>query len=86
MKAILKNGLIHPKEAVPSNWVEGTELEVEKSSTPSANGAPDDLDNWYAELESSCAQMDAEDSRILRAAVFEVKRQEKERARKEAGL
>jgi hypothetical protein len=33
MKAILKNGLIHPKEPVPSDWSDGTELEVQKSAS-----------------------------------------------------
>lgn len=37
MKAVLKNGVICPKEPVPSDWSEGTELEVQKST----NGAVD---------------------------------------------
>ena len=37
MKAILKNGVIHPTEPVPADWTEGTELEVRKSS----NGVAD---------------------------------------------
>lgn len=32
MKAILKDGLICPKEPVPPEWSDGTELEVQKSS------------------------------------------------------
>ena len=32
MKAILKNGVIFPKEPVPSDWSDGTELDVQKSS------------------------------------------------------
>ncbi|MBI1832502.1 MAG: hypothetical protein HYR84_13755 [Planctomycetes bacterium] len=86
MKAILKNGVIHPKEPVPPDWTEGTELEVEKVASPSANGAVDELDRWYAELDGACGQMDPEDDRILQAAVLQVRRQEKERARREAGL
>jgi hypothetical protein len=82
MKAVLKNGVIYPKEPVPSDWSEGTELNVEKASPQSANGALDELDRWYAELDGACAQMDPEDHRILKAAVLEVRRQEKERARK----
>jgi hypothetical protein len=32
MKAILKNGSICPKEPVPTDWPEGTELDVQKST------------------------------------------------------
>jgi hypothetical protein len=86
MKAVLKNGVILPKEPLPTDWSEGTELEVEKASSKNGIVAGDELDRWYAELESACAQMDPEDDRILKNAVLEVRRQEKERARKEAGL
>jgi hypothetical protein len=47
MKAILKNGAIYPKEPVPSDWSEGTELDVQKST----NGAPD-LEMNYRRLRS----------------------------------
>jgi hypothetical protein len=84
MKAVLKNGMILPKEPLPTDWSDGTELEVEKA--PGKNGRGDELDRWFAELESACAEMDPEDDRILKDAVAEVRRQEKEQARKEAGL
>lgn len=86
MKAVLKNGVIYPKEPVPTDWIDGTELEVQKAAARTVNGAVDDLDRWYVELEAACAQTDSEDDRILKAAVLEVRRQEKERARREAGL
>jgi hypothetical protein len=86
MKAILKNGVIYPKEPVPRDWSEGTELEVERVTGQPGMDSSDELDRWYAELEGACAQMDPEDDRILKEAVLEVRRQEKERARKQAGL
>ena len=86
MKAILKNGVIYPNGPVPADWSDGTELEVERAPTQLGNAAGDELDRWYAELEGACAQMDPEDDRILKAAVVEVCREEKERARREAGL
>ena len=86
MKAILKNGVIYPSEPVPTDWSDGIELEVERVSAQAANTGGDEPDRWYAELEGACAQMDPEDDRILKAAVLEVRRQEKKRARKEAGL
>ena len=86
MKAVFKNGVIYPKEPVPKDWSDGIELEVKRVSAPAADTGGDELDRWYAELEGACAQMDPEDDRILKEAVLEVRRQEKERARKEAGL
>jgi hypothetical protein len=83
MKAVLKNGAVCPQEPFPEDWPEGTELEVVKAP-PSA--ADDDLDRWYAELDAACAQMDPEDDRTLKQAIFEVRRQEKELARKQAAL
>jgi len=47
LKAILKNGVIHPKEPVPSDWPEGTELEVQKST----NGAVE-VEQRFRRLES----------------------------------
>ena len=41
MKAILKNGVIYPKEPVPPDWSEGTELEVQKLVMQATNGAVD---------------------------------------------
>jgi hypothetical protein len=83
MKAVLKNGAICPKEPIPREWVEGTELEV---AIVPAGEDQDALDQWYAELEVGCSQMDAEDDRILNAAIQEVRQQEKELARKQMEL
>ena len=86
MKAVLKNGVILPREPLPPDWPEGTELNVERSPTQFANGAIDQLDLWFEELNGACAKMDADDDQTLKAAILEVRRQEKERARREAGL
>jgi hypothetical protein len=84
MKAILKNGMIHPKEPVPADWSEGTELEVEKAGCVGAGATGDELDRWHGELEDACSQMDPEDDRILKEAILEVRRAEKALARKQA--
>lgn len=83
MKAVLKNGVIQPQEPLPADWPEGTELEVERAES-SLNG--DSLDQWYAELEAACSQLDPRDDKLLKNAIADVRREEKERARKEAGL
>lgn len=86
IKALVKNGVVVPCDPLPADWKEGTELQVEK--TPSQNGstAADELDKWFSELEAACAQMDPENDRIIKQAVLEVRRQEKERACRAAGL
>ena len=83
MKAVLKNGLIHPQEPVPEDWSEGTEVEVEKLYSPTKGDA---LDQWYAELEAGCAQMDPEDDKVLEQAIADIRQQEKDLARKKAAL
>ena len=63
MKAVVKSGAIVSREQLPTDWREGTELEVERIS-PSSNGDANlALDQWYAELDDGCSQMDAMESR-----------------------
>jgi hypothetical protein len=50
VKAVVKNGVIVPRDPLPADWREGTEVEVEKPSDPIKVG--DELDRWYAELET----------------------------------
>jgi hypothetical protein len=80
MKAVFKGGVIYPNEPVPADWSEGTELEVEKITSDGRGDTEDALDRWFAELESSCSQLDADDDRILKSALSEARRQEKELA------
>ncbi|HZZ80944.1 MAG TPA: hypothetical protein VFE62_20750 [Gemmataceae bacterium] len=86
MKAVIKNGAICPQEPVPAEWIEGTELEVARADAHSTNGNVDKLDQWLEELQKACAELDSDDDRTLRAAVLEATMQEKELARREAGL
>jgi hypothetical protein len=86
MRAILRNGLIHPQEPLPEDWSDGTELEVEKAA-PSAHAANDDaLDRWFAEVEEIASQGDPEDDKRLEIAIQEVRQQQKELARKKLGF
>jgi hypothetical protein len=79
-EAVLKNGAICPKEPIPREWADGTELEVAEAAGKQADNS---LDQWFAELDAACSQMDAEDSQILKDAIREVRRQEKDIARKQ---
>jgi hypothetical protein len=83
MKAILKNGAILPKEPLPKDWDDGTELQVEKAPSEEARSS-DDLDRWMAAVQASAADMDAEDEIILENAIREIRGQARDFARKEA--
>jgi gluconate kinase len=83
MKAVLKNGLIHPQEPVPQDWTDGTELHVEKSALGHAE-TNDDLDQWMAKVQACANRMDPEDEVILEKSIREIRQQARDLARKEA--
>jgi hypothetical protein len=83
MKAILKNGTIHPQEPVPKDWQDGTELRVERLE-PDRNGSHDDLDRWMGDVQALADQVDSEDEVILENSIREQRRQARDLARKEA--
>jgi hypothetical protein len=83
VKAILKNGAILPKEPLPKDWNDGTELQVEKAPAAEIKSS-DDLDRWMATVQASADEMDAEDEIILEQSVRDVRNQARELARKEA--
>jgi hypothetical protein len=86
MKAILRKGLIHPQEPLPEDWQEGTEVEVEKRKSPQRKSRKSRADEWMDAVEAAAAQGDPADDARLDAAIREVRRRNKELARKKAGL
>jgi hypothetical protein len=83
LKAVVKNGAIHPVEPLPPDWTEGVELEVQKTS--------DALqakwrDNWLTEMNALCADSTPEQEAGLDDALNELKRASKELARRRMGL
>jgi hypothetical protein len=87
IKAIVKNGLVVPRDPLPPDWQEGTEVEVEKSSNGAdAKDAAHPTDVWMDEVEAIAALGDPADDLRLEAAIQEVRRREKELARKKLGL
>ncbi len=87
IKAVVKNGVVVPRDPLPADWREGTEVEVEKSPTAagSANGIHP-TDAWMDEVEAIAAQGDPADDLRLEAAIQAVRRREKELARQKRGL
>jgi hypothetical protein len=84
VKAVVQNGVIVPRDPLPLDWPEGTEVEVGKCCEPLENS--DDLDRWFAELETLAAQGDPDDDRRLEQVLHENHLREKELARKRMGL
>ncbi len=84
IKAFVKNGVVVPSDPLPENWTDGTEVEVDKPAV--AVEACDEIDRWLAELEAIAAEGDPDDDRRLEAALQQHRREQKELARKKAGL
>jgi hypothetical protein len=76
MKAVLRKGAVVPLEPVPSDWEEGTPLEVAKAATPSL-----DVGAWAQTMMQLCADSLAEDEERMRLALEEHRLQAKEQMR-----
>lgn len=84
VRAFVQNGVIVPRDPLPEDWTEGTEVEVEKRYCP--RNSSDDLDHRFAETEAIAAQGDPEDDQRLDAAIQVIRNREKQLARKKLGL
>jgi molybdopterin converting factor small subunit len=84
MKAVLQNGVIYPREPLPKDWSDGTELQVEKS-LPTNGDRAEELDQWMAKVQASANEVDAEDEIILANSIRQLRQQARELARQEAG-
>ena len=82
IKAIVKNGVVVPRDPLPADWQDGTEVEVDKPAEPS--NLPDEIDHWLAELNAIAAGGNPEDDRRLQVAIESHQREQKELARKRA--
>jgi hypothetical protein len=81
LKAILRNGSIVPLDPLPSDWKEGTPLEVGR-----AEPAELDIDQWAQEMRLLCADSLPEEEQRMQAAIAEHRRLAKAQARREMGL
>jgi hypothetical protein len=82
IKAIVKNGVVVPRVPLPSDWRDGTEVDVEKSSDqPSDADAIQTADAWMDEVERCAAQQDPADDDRLQQAIDEERRLAKDLAR-----
>jgi hypothetical protein len=82
IKAFVKNGVVVPRDPLPDDWREGTEVEVEKCTPESSerNGLHP-ADAWMDEVELCASQQDPEDDLRIQEAIDEERRIAKELAR-----
>ena len=87
IKGIRSNGVVVPRDPLPDDWKEATEVAVERfpaDAVPVKDSACTDA--WMNEVEAIAGQGDPKDDERLDAAVREVRRREKDLARKRLGL
>lgn len=86
IKAVISKGVIVPRDPLPEDWQEGTEVTVARLPDPAAAGAdthPTDV--WMDEVEAVALRGSPEDDQRLDAALQDIRRREKELARKKLG-
>ncbi len=82
IKAIVKNGVVVPRDPLPQDWREGMEVDVEKSSdAPGDSNGVHPADAWMDEVERCAALQDPGDDARLQQAIDEERRLAKELAR-----
>jgi len=86
IKAVVTNGVIVPRDPLPENWREGTEVTVEEFAGPTPAGDTHPTDAWMDEVEAIAQQGDREDDQRLDAALREIRHRERELAHKKLGL
>ena len=87
IKAIVTKGVIVPRDPLPADWREGTEVAVEKfpgDTVAQENARPTDI--WMDEVEAIALQGDRADDRRLDDALREIRRRERDLARRKLGL
>lgn len=87
IKAVVKDGVVVPRDPLPDDWQEGTEVEVQRTgSNGTAENGIHPTDAWMNEVEAIAAQGDPADDQRLEAAIQKLRRREKDLARKKLGL
>jgi hypothetical protein len=85
LKATLRKGEIVLLEPVPSEWVEGTQLEIDVAleEQPALSL---DIDEWTRTMDALCADSTADDEVLMQQGVEDHRAQAKAHARREMGL
>jgi hypothetical protein len=80
IKAVYRQGKIHLIDAVPADWPDGLELEIEPAEI---DPTPDELDAWMADVKAATANITDEDHDKFMAALAEVEAESKILGRRE---
>ncbi len=82
IKAVVKNGVVVPRDPLPHDWREGMEVDVEKSSAAAwDSGEIHSADIWMDEVERCAVLQDPADDQRLQQAIDEERRLAKELVR-----
>ena len=81
IKAVIHGGLFVPRDPLPQDWSEGTEVAVDKCATDAVANGSHATDAWMDEVEACARQGSQEDDVRLDAAIQGIREREKERAR-----
>ena len=86
VRAILRDGLFHPLEPIPADWVPGQQLRVEEIESELVIDATD-FDQWLRDLNEATSKLDnAEEWAVIEQNLAEADRQAKNHVRREMGL
>lgn len=86
IRAIVRQGMIHPIDPLPPEWSDGRELWIEPAD-PEPSDDPEEIDRWYQELQALSAGLYAPGERErIQAVLAEADAQAKDWVRREMGL
>lgn len=86
IRAIVRNGAIHPLDPLPPEWCDGREVVVQEVEAATA-APPEETDNWYQEMETLTAGLnDPQEWEQIEATLTEADRQAKALVRRQMGL
>lgn len=80
IKAVLRNGQIHPTQPLPAEWRDGQELLIEEPTTETSGTH---LAQWVKDLEVASASISTEEHDRFRRALNENEQESKKLARRE---
>jgi hypothetical protein len=86
IRAVVKDGMIHPLDPLPPAWSDGQQVVIEEADVHAHLNSRED-DNWYQEMAVLTAELDdPQEWEHIESILAEADRQAKELVRHEMGL
>ena len=86
IRAVVENEAIKPIDPIPSHWIEGLELIVDRVEREDSSD-PEDVERWCRELrEAPVLKLSADEAAALDRAIMDQKEISKEFVRRQMGL